>query len=285
MENVLDNNDDNHFVATSTTLYAFPTLDQLAKATDSELRTICGLGYRSKFILETIQRLQELGGEDYLYHIKSQSSIMNSQQVQDLLCTFAGVGRKVADCVALFSFHQDQAIPVDTHVWNIARRDYDMDGRWNHLGKPFSWNDNATKTKTTTITTTTTTTTTTTNSTNIITPTATKTLTPHVYRQVGDLFRTRFGYKPGWAHSLLFVAELPSFRPILPHDILHDMDQFRQQEQEIKKQKKDNNPKTKTAITQTSKTTETMTLPNGRRPSPKARNKVVSKKKKKNYIK
>ena len=36
-----------------------------------------------------------------------------------------GVGKKVADCVALFSLDQVEAIPVDTHVWDIALRDYD----------------------------------------------------------------------------------------------------------------------------------------------------------------
>jgi len=36
-----------------------------------------------------------------------------------------GVGRKVADCVALFSLDQTSAIPVDTHVWNIACRYFD----------------------------------------------------------------------------------------------------------------------------------------------------------------
>ena len=37
----------------------------------------------------------------------------------------SGVGRKVADCVGLFSLNQPGAIPVDTHVWDISVRDYD----------------------------------------------------------------------------------------------------------------------------------------------------------------
>ena len=31
--------------------------------------------------------------------------------------------REVADCVALFSFGESRAVPVDTHVLQIARRD------------------------------------------------------------------------------------------------------------------------------------------------------------------
>ena len=39
------------------------------------------------------------------------------------------MGPKVADCVALFSLDQAACIPVDTHVWRIARRDYDASRR------------------------------------------------------------------------------------------------------------------------------------------------------------
>ena len=106
------------------------------------------------------------------------------------------MGFKVADCVALFSLQQDSAIPVDVHVWNIARRDYDQDGALlEHV----------------------------------------KSLTPTIYHAVGELFRSRFPEKAGWAHSLLFVAELPSFRPVLPANLVEEMDQFRQQEKEKKK--------------------------------------------------
>ncbi len=32
---------------------------------------------------------------------------------------------QVADCVALFSLDKTGIIPVDTHVWRIAQRDFD----------------------------------------------------------------------------------------------------------------------------------------------------------------
>ena len=50
-----------------------------------------------------------------------------------------------------------------------------------------------------------------------------KSLTPTLNKRVGDLFRDRFEYA-GWAHSLLFVAELPSFRSVLPDDVVAEMD-------------------------------------------------------------
>jgi len=183
----------NATTAATATLYAFPSLqDMLHHATDEKLRSLCGLGYRSKYIMETIRILDELGGEEYLHELRK---IQDPVVVQEKLCQFCGVGRKVADCVALFSLQQDAAIPVDVHVWNIARRDYDPDDELGDI----------------------------------------KSITPKVYKQVGDLFRSQFPTKAGWAHSLLFVAELPSFRPALPADIVNEMDQFRQEEQERKK--------------------------------------------------
>ncbi|MBC7804807.1 MAG: hypothetical protein H7145_01530, partial [Akkermansiaceae bacterium] len=40
------------------------------------------------------------------------------------LTTFFGVGEKIADCVCLFALDKDAAIPVDTHIWRMARAWY-----------------------------------------------------------------------------------------------------------------------------------------------------------------
>jgi N-glycosylase/DNA lyase len=58
-----------------------------------------------------------------------------------------------------------------------------------------------------------------------------KSLTPTVYEKVGDIFRTRYGAShAGWAHSLLFAAELPSFRSKLPSGMQSEMTQFKDDE-------------------------------------------------------
>jgi N-glycosylase/DNA lyase len=174
------------------TLHSFPSLDTMKRrANESDLRDKCGLGYRAKYLVETIQILDSVGGEEYLRGLRS---VQNPRHVQSELTKLRGVGRKVADCVALFSLQQTNAIPVDVHVWQIARRDYNS-------------NDD--------------------NGTDRRLPENVKSLTPKVYEQVGDLFRTRFGSHGGWAHSLLFVAELPSFRPALPADMVEEMDRVR----------------------------------------------------------
>jgi N-glycosylase/DNA lyase len=193
------------FTIENETFYSFPSLETLRRcATNADLREI-GMGYRAKYLMETMETLHSLGGEKYLHDLRS---IQDPVVVQEKLTQFCGVGRKVADCVALFSLRQGGTIPVDVHVWNIARRDYDADGVLVDV----------------------------------------KSLTPSVYRQVGDLFRSRFPEQAGWAHSLLFVAELPSFRPVLPEDIVIEMNKFRQLEQGKKEAARDAKREKKKAV-------------------------------------
>ncbi|MDQ5823355.1 MAG: hypothetical protein M3441_03975 [Chloroflexota bacterium] len=40
------------------------------------------------------------------------------------LMRLEGVGPKIADCVCLFAMAKDQAVPVDTHVWQLTRDRY-----------------------------------------------------------------------------------------------------------------------------------------------------------------
>ncbi|CAN0455077.1 unnamed protein product, partial [Ectocarpus sp. 12 AP-2014] len=65
-----------------------------------------------------------------------------------------------------------------------------------------------------------------------------KSLTPTVYARVGDLFRDRFGDRAGWAHSLLFAAELPGFKAKLSPEMQRQMDEFKREEREAKAESK-----------------------------------------------
>lgn len=129
-------------------LYAFPTLDELERATEQELRDM-GFGYRcaelrpnregrwhasrpgksfilllfsspllrrrAAFIVATVAQLQKLGGREALVKLR-QAPL---EEVRAVLTSLTGVGPKVADCVALFSLDQRGSIPVDTHVWQV----------------------------------------------------------------------------------------------------------------------------------------------------------------------
>jgi N-glycosylase/DNA lyase len=169
---------------TPMTLHSFPTVEQLQSASEEELREM-GFGYRAKYIIGSRDILLKKGGLEYLLSLRTR----DCNDVQEELLEFSGIGRKVADCVALFSLDQSEAIPVDTHVKHIASRDFDP----SVLGSA-------------------------------------KSITPTVYKKVGDLFRDRFHSYAGWAHSLLFVAELPSFRNVLPSDVVAEMDLWKEEE-------------------------------------------------------
>jgi N-glycosylase/DNA lyase len=46
------------------------------------------------------------------------------RDAHEALLALQGVGPKVADCVCLMGLGWGEAVPVDTHVWQIAQRDY-----------------------------------------------------------------------------------------------------------------------------------------------------------------
>lgn len=163
--------------------YTFPTVGALASTEEDVLRDL-GFGYRAKYIRKTAQLVEGKGGPEWLLGLRS----LPHEKVQAELTQLAGVGPKVADCVALFSLDQVGCVPVDTHVWAIACRDFDPSLK------------------------------------------ETKSLTPKVYERVGNLFRDAYGSHAGWAHSLLFAAELPMFLSKLPARLQTQITEFRSHE-------------------------------------------------------
>lgn len=101
--------------------FAFPTLEQLSAASEEALRAD-GFGYRAKFIVGSVQALQSKpeGGSEWLLALRK----AGYQEALLQLQTLPGIGPKVAACVALFSLDKAEAIPVDTHVWQLAIRYY-----------------------------------------------------------------------------------------------------------------------------------------------------------------
>jgi N-glycosylase/DNA lyase len=176
--------------------YSFPKLSGLALYQDSLEATLrrLGFGYRSAYISKTVRILSSdaqfqdfregdipycitklLSGEiccvnNYLYSLRSESYETCIRQLVKL----SGIGRKVADCISLFSLDKLESIPIDTHVWRISMRDYRLlDGK----GKQ-----------------------------------SLASLTPKIYATIMVFYQSRFPLYAGWAHSLLFVADLDKFK-------------------------------------------------------------------------
>ncbi len=99
-------------------LFAFPTPQQLAVATVEELRDL-GLGYRAPYIMNTVHALLQGYLYDELLALRTMQDILRARK---FLIQFPGVGRKVADCVALYSLDYHHVAPVDTHMLQIAQR-------------------------------------------------------------------------------------------------------------------------------------------------------------------
>lgn len=99
--------------------FEFPSLERLALLSEADLRE-AGFGYRAKYIVGTVAALQSKpgGGLEWLASLRK----LDLQGAIDGLSSLPGVGPKVAACIALFSLDQHHAIPVDTHVWQIATR-------------------------------------------------------------------------------------------------------------------------------------------------------------------
>ncbi|MCJ1417068.1 8-oxoguanine glycosylase ogg1 [Xylographa parallela] len=144
-----------------------------------------GFGYRAKYLHQTAIMITQQDARwldslrnpesPILGHAKSSAGDMlpggreGYRKAHEQLLALQGVGPKVADCVCLMGLGWGEAVPVDTHVWQIAQRDYKF-GKGKH-----------------------------------------RSLTKLTYDAIGDHFRTLWGKEAGWAHSVLFTADLRAF--------------------------------------------------------------------------
>lgn len=162
-----------------------------APNTEATLRQL-GFGYRAKYIYQTACMVaNKKGGITWLEGLMnpetSSSLTPNTPSASPIspegrpgylaahaaLLQLTGVGPKVADCVCLMGLGWGEAVPVDTHVWQIAVRDYKFGA--GKGGKNAS-------------------------------------MTPTLYQAVGAKFRNIWGKEAGWAHSVLFTADLSDFK-------------------------------------------------------------------------
>jgi N-glycosylase/DNA lyase len=178
-------------------LHDFPSPQALAvDGVEQKLREL-GFGYRARYIAQTARIITEhgdawldslrnplspaLGGHPVVAASTSATPAASSgtndgqersyKAAHEALLTLPGVGPKVADCVCLMGLGWAEAVPVDTHVWQIATRDYKFGG-----GKAKM-----------------------------------KTFNKAVHDAVGDHFRGIWGEYAGWAQSVLFTSNLKSF--------------------------------------------------------------------------
>ena len=99
------------------TYHAFPRPEQLAVATEEELRNL-RLGYRAPYVQATAEMVAS-GETD-----PAETADLSYEETREWLTRFVGVGDKVADCVCLFSLGFLQAVPLDTWIRHAIAEHY-----------------------------------------------------------------------------------------------------------------------------------------------------------------
>ncbi|KAG6918145.1 hypothetical protein DXG01_016334 [Tephrocybe rancida] len=170
------------FPGEDTSYHPFPPPSVLAEASVTATLRSLGFGYRAGFIQRTAQMLVDSHGKASLPYDKMEASEKwllglrdsTTDGAREELLKFVGVGRKVADCVLLMSLDKKEVVPVDTHVHQIATKYYGLKGAAGSSGKKIN-------------------------------------MTPKLYDDVNTRLLNVWGGYAGWAHSVLFTADLKSF--------------------------------------------------------------------------
>ena len=97
--------------------FLFPEPERLAN-TSIENIAKCGLGYRSKYVKEASIAIND-GIIDFISLKK-----LDYQDARNTLCQVFGIGKKVADCILLFSLDKLEAVPLDRWVLRILQKYY-----------------------------------------------------------------------------------------------------------------------------------------------------------------
>lgn len=100
-------------------VHRFPDVATVATIPPEELRAR-GFGYRANTIPTAARFILERGGEGYVNALRD----VSYEEAHAALLAVPFIGRKLADCIALFGLHHTCAIPLDTHLWQVATRLY-----------------------------------------------------------------------------------------------------------------------------------------------------------------
>ena len=97
--------------------FTFPKPNRLASLAVGTLKERSSLGFRGEIIRNTATLIVERG-EPWLIGLRNIPYV----DARAELTSIRGVGQKIADCVCLFSLDKDEAVPVDTHVRQLAHK-------------------------------------------------------------------------------------------------------------------------------------------------------------------
>ncbi|MDD7423551.1 MAG: DNA glycosylase [Candidatus Methanomethylophilaceae archaeon] len=102
--------------------YSFPTPKEIVDGKDRICE--CRLGYRADRFVEFAQSVL-----DGRFDPDALESLSYEECVEELL-TVKGVGPKVADCIALFSYGHLEAFPIDARISAVMKNVYGIEGSY-----------------------------------------------------------------------------------------------------------------------------------------------------------
>ena len=102
--------------------YLFPTVSELSDVTQEEFKA-CGVGFRDKYIVDTIKDIKE-----NKFDI-NESKNLSTEILRKKLMELKGVGPKVADCILLFSCGRGEVFPIDVWVERVMSVLYFKDAK------------------------------------------------------------------------------------------------------------------------------------------------------------
>ena len=89
------------------TVFQRPNIEQKLRA--------LGFGYRAKYIVSAMCDVFDRGGLEWLESLRK----VELSEARRELSHLAGVGPKVASCVCLMSLDKHDAVPIDTHIYQV----------------------------------------------------------------------------------------------------------------------------------------------------------------------
>ncbi|KAJ1866402.1 8-oxoguanine glycosylase ogg1 [Coemansia sp. RSA 989] len=103
--------------------HTFPSLARLNSDPQiAETLSRLGFGYRAKYYANTVRALCAEHSDPEQFLLGLRTAPLSEARAQ--LLKLSGVGPKVADCVCLMALDKTDAVPVDTHIWQVAQRRY-----------------------------------------------------------------------------------------------------------------------------------------------------------------
>lgn len=99
--------------------YTFPSAAALAEADPDFMGQETGLGWRGINVIKVAKQVAAKPA-GWLLSLREARYVEAKYELTQL----AGVGAKIADCVCAFALDKGEAVPVDTHIFQIAKEHY-----------------------------------------------------------------------------------------------------------------------------------------------------------------